>query len=82
MNDGGMEERKQIKTWETDVAWLKIEWRLVHLQLRIEAYFCADLTYYVNEKQLRKKKQQQQQQKNTEKVEGVVVLHRTHRFPS
>ena len=55
MNDGGMEERKQIKTWETDVAWLKIEWRLVHLQLRIEAYFCADLTYYVNEKQLRNK---------------------------
>ena len=31
------------------------------LTIRIEAYFCADLTYYVNEKQLRKKKQQQQQ---------------------
>ena len=26
------------------------------LTIRIEAYFCADLTYYVNEKQLRKKK--------------------------
>lgn len=70
MNDGGMEERKQIKTWETDVAWLKIEWRLVHLQLRIEAYFGADLTYFVNEKQLRKKNNNNNKKKHGKSWKG------------